>query len=172
MTPLNVHLRPCSLWMYIKQKRLAREAAAAAQHTWHQEPEQRPAGGLLEVCNRAMAPGGVCATRAQLSLTSAITREERKRGSSGAAHQYTFHPRGSRRRAVMAEVKDRVLAAWCHAGRPIGDGEGFVYINLPRNDFVYMRTTLFIFYISCGNKIKSFPKRASFTLEYMRFILI
>jgi hypothetical protein len=29
----------------------------------------------------------------------------------------------------MAEVKDRVLAAWCHAGRSIGDGEGFVYIN-------------------------------------------
>jgi hypothetical protein len=85
--------------------------AEVAQHTWHQEPEQRPAGGSLGVCNRAMALGGVRATRAKLSLTSAITLEERKRGSSGAAHRYTFHPRGSRRRAVMAEVKDRVLAA-------------------------------------------------------------
>jgi hypothetical protein len=31
--------------------------------------------------------------RAQLPLTSSITREERKRGSDEAAYQYTSHPR-------------------------------------------------------------------------------
>ena len=30
-----------------------------AQRTWHQEPEQRPAGGSLGVGNGALAAGGV-----------------------------------------------------------------------------------------------------------------
>ena len=30
-----------------------------AQYTWHQEPEQRPAGGSLGVGNGALAPDGV-----------------------------------------------------------------------------------------------------------------
>ena len=70
-----------------------RIARGGGSHTWHQEPEQRPAGGSLGVCNGALAPDGVRATRAQLPLTSVFTLEERKRGSDDAAHQYTFHPR-------------------------------------------------------------------------------
>jgi hypothetical protein len=37
--------------------------AEVAQHTWHQEPEQRPAGGSLGVCNRAMLDGRLVMVR-------------------------------------------------------------------------------------------------------------
>ena len=67
--------------------------AEVAQHTWHQEPEQRPAGGTLGSRNGAHGSRRREATRAQLPLTSSITLEERKRGSDGTAHQYTAHPR-------------------------------------------------------------------------------
>gem|GEM_PF-5700290 len=65
----------------------------AAHHTWHQEPEQRPAGGIFGTATKALWHQRREATRAQLPLTSAFTLEERKRGSDEAAHQYTFHPR-------------------------------------------------------------------------------
>jgi hypothetical protein len=64
-----------------------------AQHTWHQEPEQRPAGGSSECENGAHGTRGREETRAQLPLTSSITLEERKRGPNGKAHQYTSRPR-------------------------------------------------------------------------------
>ncbi len=65
-----------------------------AQRTWHQEPEQRPAGGTVRLLTRwLMAAGGVKKRGRKLPLTSSITLEERKRGSEGAAHQYTSHPR-------------------------------------------------------------------------------
>jgi hypothetical protein len=79
--------------MWPKLLSASRIARGGGSHTWHQEPEQRPAGGALGVGNGALAPDGVCATRAQLPLTSAFTLAERKRGSDEAAHQYTFHPR-------------------------------------------------------------------------------
>ena len=62
-------------------------------HTWHQEPEQRPAGGIGGTVTRVLWHQRREATRAQLPLTSAFTLEERKRGSNDATHQYTFHPR-------------------------------------------------------------------------------
>ena len=34
-------------------------ARGGGPHTWHQEPEQRPAGGSLGVGNGALAPDGV-----------------------------------------------------------------------------------------------------------------
>ena len=36
-----------------------RIARGGGSHTWHQEPEQRPAGGSLGVGNSALAPDGV-----------------------------------------------------------------------------------------------------------------
>src|SRR5258708_24399165 len=62
-------------------------------HTWHQEPEQRPAGGRSGTATKVLWHQRREATRAQLPLTSSITLEERKRGSDEAAHQYTSHPR-------------------------------------------------------------------------------
>jgi len=47
VTPLNVHLRPCSLWVGTHEKQPAWWSGEAAQRTWHQEPEQRPAGGTV-----------------------------------------------------------------------------------------------------------------------------
>lgn len=72
----------------------ARGMVEVAQRTWHQEPEQRPAGGTVGLLTRwLMAAGGVKKRGRKLPLTSSITLEERKRGSDGAAHQYTSHPR-------------------------------------------------------------------------------
>jgi hypothetical protein len=70
-----------------------RKGGEVAQDTWHQEPEQRPAGGIGGAATRGLWHQRRETTRAQLPLTSAITLEERKRGSDGAAHQYTSHPR-------------------------------------------------------------------------------
>jgi hypothetical protein len=67
--------------------------AEAVQHTWHQEPEQRPAGGTLGTATRVLWHQRREATRAQLPLTSSITLAERKRGPYVAAHQYTSRPR-------------------------------------------------------------------------------
>jgi len=36
-----------------------RIARGGGSHTWHQEPEQRPAGGSLGIGNGALAPDGV-----------------------------------------------------------------------------------------------------------------
>ncbi len=71
----------------------SRIARGGGSHTWHQEPEQRPAGGRCGAATRVLWHQRREATRAQLPLTSAFTLEERKRGSDGAAHQYTAHPR-------------------------------------------------------------------------------
>ncbi len=38
---------------------------------------------------------------------------------------------------------------------------------MSENNFIHMGMTLLKFYIWCGSKIKSFPKRMSFTLGYM-----
>ena len=70
-----------------------RIARGGGSHTWHQEPEQRPAGGRCGTATKLLWHQRREASRAQLPLTSAITLEERKRGSNAAAHQYTFHPR-------------------------------------------------------------------------------
>ncbi len=70
-----------------------RTARGGGSHTWHQEPEQRPAGGRCGTATRVLWHQRREATRAQLPLTSAFTLEERKRGSDDATHQYTFHPR-------------------------------------------------------------------------------
>jgi hypothetical protein len=43
-------------------------------------------------------------------------------------------------------------------------------LYLPEINFIYQGTTLFSFYNKCRRKIKSFHKRASFTLEYMRLM--
>ena len=63
------------------------------ERTWHQEPEQRPAGGSWESEHGAHGIRGREETRAQLPLTSSITLEERKRGPNDAAHQSTSRPR-------------------------------------------------------------------------------
>src|SRR6266568_3809958 len=63
-------------------------------------PSRGPPEARLGCCNGAHGSRQREATRAKLPLTSSITLAERKRGSDGAAHQATSHPRGSRRRAV------------------------------------------------------------------------
>ncbi len=56
-------------------------------------PSRGPPEARLGCCNGAHGSRQREATRAKLPLTSSITLEERKRGSDGAAHQYTSHPR-------------------------------------------------------------------------------
>ncbi len=79
--------------MVSKRVSKSRIARGGGSHTWHQEPEQRPAGGICGTATKVLWHQRREATRAQLPLTSAFTLEERKRGSDEAPHQYTFHPR-------------------------------------------------------------------------------
>jgi hypothetical protein len=79
--------------MVPKRVSKSRSARGGGSHTWHQEPEQRPAGGRCGTATKVPWHQRRKATRAQLPLTSAFTLAERKRGSDEAAHQYTAHPR-------------------------------------------------------------------------------
>jgi hypothetical protein len=79
--------------MVSKRVSKSRIVGGGGSHTWHQEPEQRPAGGRCGTATKGLWHQRREATRAQLPLTSAFTLEERKRGSDDATHQCTFHPR-------------------------------------------------------------------------------
>ncbi len=79
--------------MVLRRKTEMVRGEGQRERTWHQEPEQRPAGGSSKSEYGAHGIRGREETRAQLPLTSSITLEERKRGSHVPAHQYTFHPR-------------------------------------------------------------------------------
>jgi hypothetical protein len=57
-----------------------RIARGGGSHTWHQESEQRPAGGICGTATKVLWHQRREAMRAPLPLTSAFTLEERKRG--------------------------------------------------------------------------------------------
>ena len=107
-----------------------RIARGGGSHTWHQEPEQRPAGGSSGTATkvlwhqRRLRNAGV----ASLDL-SLYTRRAKARVGRCSTPVY-LSPSLSARRAVKAEVKGRVVAVWCHAEMP-----GVAKSTLSRVDF-------------------------------------
>src|SRR5258707_746531 len=91
----------------------------------------------------ALAPDGVCATRAQLPLTSAFTLEERKRGAADATHQHT-DPLRSRPR-YLREDKHRLGRAYRKAN-PL---ERYVAAILDTNAHARQEPCVF-YYLSDG----------------------
>jgi hypothetical protein len=76
------------------QKRLTRVGWRKRTSTpGTRSPSRGPPEARLGCCHGAHGTRRREATRAQLPLTSAITRAERKRGLNSVAYQYTSHPR-------------------------------------------------------------------------------
>ena len=87
--------------------------AGVAQHTWHQEPEQRPAGGTLGVLQWCSWPRRRLRNAGAASLDLIhYTRRAKARARRQCTPVY-LSPSRIAPRGCMDEVKGRVVAAWC-----------------------------------------------------------
>src|SRR5258708_33352220 len=104
--------------MVSKRVSTSRITRGGGSHTWHQEPEQRPAGGRYGTATRLLWHQRRLHNAGAASLDlSLYTRRAKARVGRCSTPVY-LSPSLSARRAVMAEVKGRVVAVWRHAAWP------------------------------------------------------